>query len=154
MVPEAGRTRLSVPRVRGVARPNAGAANEVRGVWCHVRQVHDVGWPARMSIRINGIVIDANDLESLAAFWSRLLGLAVTRREPDWVSLGPYLALQRVPEPKTAKNRVHLDVVADDFTAATAQAAALGAVPVGAVEEDLWQVWPDPEGNEFCICRS
>ncbi|GAA3514851.1 VOC family protein [Actinocatenispora rupis] len=107
-----------------------------------------------MSVRINGIVIDANDLESLAAFWSRLLGLAVTRREPDWVSLGPYLALQRVPEPKTAKNRVHLDVVADDFTAATAQAAALGAVPVGAVAEDLWQVWQDPEGNEFCICRS
>lgn len=107
-----------------------------------------------MSVRLQGVVIDANDLGLLARFWSGLLGLEVTRREPDWISLGPGLALRSVPEAKTVKNRVHIDVVADDFTEATARAAELGATPASEIQEDLWQVWRDPEGNEFCICRS
>ena len=107
-----------------------------------------------MGIRVNGVVIDAIDIELLADFWSRLLDLQVTRREDDWISLGPRLALQRVPEPRTVKNRMHLDLVADDFDAATARAAELGGTPVGPMRENLWQVWQDPEGNEFCICVS
>ncbi|HEY3503050.1 MAG TPA: VOC family protein [Actinocatenispora sp.] len=107
-----------------------------------------------MTARLGGVVIDAADLDLLAGFWSGLLGLAVTRREPDWISLGPRLALQRVPEPGTGKNRVHLDLVAEDFAETTGLAAALGATPAGPMREDLWQVWRDPEGNEFCICRS
>lgn len=107
-----------------------------------------------MGTRLSGIVIDVVDLDLLARFWSELLGLEVTRREQDWVSLGPGLALQRVPERKTVKNRVHLDLVADDFALDTARAAKLGAVPQGEIYEDLWQVWHDPEGNEFCICKS
>lgn len=67
---------------------------------------------------------------------------------------GSDLALQRVPEPKATKNRIHLDLVADDFTQATARAASLGATPVSDLKEDLWQVWQDPEGNEFCLCKS
>lgn len=107
-----------------------------------------------MGTRLNGIVIDAVDLDLLAHFWSGLLDLEVTRREPDWISLGPGLALQKVPERKTAKNRVHLDLVADDFALASAHATELGAVPRSEIYEDLWQVWQDPEGNEFCICKS
>lgn len=107
-----------------------------------------------MGIRLSGIVIDAIDLDLLARFWSGLLGLEVTRRERDWVSLGPDLALQKVPECKTVKNRVHLDLVADDFASAAARAAARGAVPRSGMYENLWQVWQDLEGNEFCICRS
>jgi hypothetical protein len=64
-----------------------------------------------MGIRLSGIVIDTNDLALLARFWSGLLGLEITRREDEWVSLGPALALQLVPEPKTVKNRIHLDLV-------------------------------------------
>jgi predicted enzyme related to lactoylglutathione lyase len=105
-------------------------------------------------IRINGVVIDANDLDLLARFWGELLGLAVTRREDDWVSLGPTLALARVPESKAGKNRVHLDLVVDDFAAAVDRATALGATPVSEIYENLWQVWRDPEGNEFCLCVS
>jgi hypothetical protein len=107
-----------------------------------------------MGIRISGIVIDVNDLDLLAAFWGGLLGLEVTRREDDWISLGPTLALQRVVEPKTVKNRVHVDLVVDDFAEACDRAARLGATPVGEMHEDLWQVWRDPEGNEFCLCVS
>jgi Glyoxalase-like domain len=107
-----------------------------------------------MGIRINGIVTDATNLDLLARFWSELLGLKITRRKDDWVSLGPDLALQQVPEPKTVKNRVHLDLVADDFTDAVSRAAELGATPVAEMHEDLWQLWQDPEGNEFCLCVS
>ena len=107
-----------------------------------------------MGIGLSGVVIDATDLDRLARFWSSLLDLAITRREDEWISLGPALALQQVPEPKTAKNRVHLDLVAPDFEYATAHAAALGATPISPVHEDLWQVWQDPEGNEFCLCKS
>jgi hypothetical protein len=107
-----------------------------------------------MGIHVNGIVIDATDLDLLARFWSGLLELEITRREDDWISLGPGLALQRVPEAKTAKNRIHLDLVADDFADAASLAAELGATPVGEMRENLWQVWQDPEGNEFCICVS
>lgn len=107
-----------------------------------------------MAVRINGIVIDATDLDRLADFWSRLLDLEITRREAGWISLGPHVAIQRVPEPKAAKNRMHLDLVPDDFTAAVALATQLGATPLGVMRENLWQVWRDPEGNEFCLCVS
>ena len=107
-----------------------------------------------MGIGLSGVVIGATNLDRLARFWSSLLDLAITRREDEWISLGPALALQQVPEPKTAKNRVHLDLVAPDFEYATAHAAALGATPISPVHEDLWQVWQDPEGNEFCLCKS
>jgi predicted enzyme related to lactoylglutathione lyase len=105
-------------------------------------------------IRIGGIVIDATDMDLLARFWSELLGLEITRREDDWISLGSDLALQRVPERKTAKNRVHFDLVADDFATAVRRATELGGTPIGPMRENLWQAWQDPEGNEFCICVS
>jgi hypothetical protein len=107
-----------------------------------------------MGIRLSGIVIDTNDLDLLARFWSGLLGPEITRREDEWVSLGPDLALRLVPEPKTVKNLIHLDLVVDDFAEAVARAARLGATPVGEMRENLWQVWCDPEGNEFCLCVS
>ena len=105
-------------------------------------------------IRIGGVVIDAFDLDLLARVWGGLLGLEITRREDDWVSLGPQLAIQRVPEPGTAKNRIHVDLVVDDFADAVRRASGLGATPVGEMRENLWQVWRDPEGNQFCICVS
>lgn len=105
-------------------------------------------------MRISGIVIDVADLDLMAEFWTGLLGFPITRRENAWISLGPTFALQLVAEPKTVKNRIHLDLVADDWAEATARAAGLGAHPVGEIHENLWQVWRDPEGNEFCICRS
>jgi predicted enzyme related to lactoylglutathione lyase len=108
----------------------------------------------RPDVRIGGIVIDVTDLDRMAAFWSGLLGLKISRREDAWISLGPELALQLVPEAKTVKNRIHLDLVAADWSAATARATELGGMPVDEVREGLWQVWQDPEGNEFCLCRS
>jgi predicted enzyme related to lactoylglutathione lyase len=111
--------------------------------------------------RLDVVAIDCNDPEPLVAFWSALLGTTVLSRAPDWIALepvtpgGPHLAFQIVPEPKSGKNRLHLDIDVDDLTVATQQAEALGATAVGdVVEEDdgAYRVMLDPAGNEFCLC--
>lgn len=110
-------------------------------------------------VAVTHLVIDCQDLERTIAFWSGLLGMSVTNREADWVDLepltpgGPLLAFQLVPEAKTIKNRLHLDIEVDELAAAARRAAELGASSASAVFGSTapWQVWRDPEGNEFCL---
>ena len=113
-------------------------------------------------IRPGAIVIDVNDLEKQAHFWGRFLEMTVESKEADWFDLGrlgeggPVLSLQLVPEVKTIKNRVHFDWVVDDFEATARRAKMLGATE-RSKKHDLanpWQVFADPEGNEFCICSA
>jgi uncharacterized glyoxalase superfamily protein PhnB len=60
-----------------------------------------------------------------------------------------------VPEPRTAKVRLHLDVQVADLEAATRRALDLGATHVadhlGDDFDERWRVMADPEGNEFCF---
>jgi predicted enzyme related to lactoylglutathione lyase len=109
---------------------------------------------------IDEVVIDCADPGTLAAFWSQVLGGEPVERDAAWWYILPpgwtQLSFQKVPEGKTVKNRVHLDVRVDDIEAATAQAEALGARRVGAVHHDTggsFQVLLDPEGNEWCVVR-
>ena len=119
-----------------------------------------VGDPAR--IRAGALVIDCNDLDREVAFWSSLLEMKVASREDDWADLeplgdaGPVLSFQRVPEGKQAKNRLHLDFLVDDLGAASRRARQFGARSAGRLHNPAkpWQVWRDPEGNEFCFCTS
>jgi predicted enzyme related to lactoylglutathione lyase len=76
--------------------------------------------------RISHIMIDANDPESLATFWTALLRTEVQSRFDDgrfvFISAGehgPAIGIQRVPERKQTKNRVHVDVEVDDLEAMT-----------------------------------
>ncbi len=74
--------------------------------------------------------------------------------DPDGV--GPRVLFLQVPETKSVKNRVHLDIRAGDDLAKLAKAAQLvaaGGTEVGRVDEDggWWIVMNDPEGNEFCV---
>ncbi|MFK0172360.1 VOC family protein [Streptomyces sp. NPDC090306] len=75
--------------------------------------------------------------------------------EATGTGLGRRLLFQRVPEPKTAKNRLHLDlhVGAERRTAEVERLEALGAALVRHVREPAgeWVVMTDPEGNEFCV---
>ena len=110
--------------------------------------------------RIDEVVVDCADPGRLARFWAGVLGGAPRERDPDWHTLDPpgwtRLAFQRVPEPKTVKNRLHLDVEVEDIAAATEAAEALGATRVGEVHVDTagsFQVLHDPEGNEWCVVR-
>jgi catechol 2,3-dioxygenase-like lactoylglutathione lyase family enzyme len=112
---------------------------------------------------VGNIVIDCTDLDAMAAFWGGLLGMKATAVNADWLDLeplgagGPVLSFQRVPEGKKVKNRLHLDLDVPDVRAAGERAARLGATPAGAPMGDPaapFQVWRDPEGNEFCLCTA
>lgn len=100
------------------------------------------------------IVIDCDDLDAGVRFWSGALGSEVAGRDGPYVFLeakpgGLHLGLQRVPETKAAKSRVHLDISADDRDAEVARLEALGARRRELVKS--WWVMEDPNGNEFCV---
>ncbi len=115
-------------------------------------------WPEAVG-RINEIVVDCRDPGKLSAFWGALLGVEPTIRETAWATVrdpasGLVVAFQAVPEPKTGKNRLHIDVQVADLADATAACVVLGATPEGPVIEDAhgaFQVMLDPEGHEFCL---
>ena len=69
---------------------------------------------------------------------------------------GPKLLLQQVPEAKTTKNRMHLDIDAADIEGEAARLEALGARRVADDQQHehgtSWILMADPEGNEFCVC--
>ena len=71
---------------------------------------------------------------------------------------GPTIVFQRVPESKSAKNRVHLDLIVADIEAEAARWVALGATRVSVEPvceaSGCWIVMLDPEGNEVCLCDS
>ncbi len=112
---------------------------------------------------LDAITIDCADPLALARFWAAFFGTEVASaegEEPRYVDLRPVpgvptLRFQRVPEPKTVKNRLHLDVAVSDLGSARARAEALGARPVSERVFDefgyRWVVMADPEGNEFCL---
>ncbi|MEU3772037.1 VOC family protein [Streptomyces sp. NPDC032472] len=111
-----------------------------------------------MRMSLHQVVVDSRAPASLARFWARLAGGEPVDRDRGWSHVDlpgiARLAFQPVPEGKTAKNRLHLDLAVDDVRAATARAAALGAVPVGdpvTDDQGSFQTMRDPEGNEFCF---
>ncbi|MBI4933548.1 MAG: VOC family protein [Actinobacteria bacterium] len=108
--------------------------------------------------RLDEVVIDCHDPMVLAEFWQHLLGGYVVRQSHEWVALEPPTGLtvsfQLVPETKTVKNRVHLDIDVADLDVAVKAAEAVGATRLGDVVYDElggFQVMADPEGNEFCF---
>ncbi len=117
-----------------------------------------------MSVRIE-IGIDSVMPEVLAPFWADALGYGIgdMDRAETYLDLVPpepglpVVYLQRVSEPKTVKNRLHLDLLTADVEATLSRLIALGAtrvgIPMSGSEGGWWQVMADPEGNEFCICR-
>lgn len=108
---------------------------------------------------LNEIVVDCSNPEALARFWQALIGGEVEVESSDWAELdggddGFFIGFQRVPEAKSGKNRIHLDVGVDDLDSAVDEAEQLGARKVGGVSEDSqgsFQVMADPGGNEFCF---
>jgi predicted enzyme related to lactoylglutathione lyase len=118
-----------------------------------------------MASRITSLCIDATDARSCADFWCQVLDWQVTEVDDEVVRIqnGPEARLAidfvTVPDgPKTAKNRLHLDLNATDRDQDTEleRLLALGARPadVGQGPDVSWVVLADPEGNEFCLLRS
>jgi predicted enzyme related to lactoylglutathione lyase len=116
-----------------------------------------------MQASVGYLVIDATDPERLTTFWCAMLGVEVdsTVGDGQFVVLSPTkdgltVGFQRVPEQKSGKNRVHLDLVVEDLDAATAEIEALGGrwLEPGTtrdLEGFQWRTMADPEGNEFDI---
>jgi predicted enzyme related to lactoylglutathione lyase len=116
-----------------------------------------------MAARLTEVVVDAADPHRLARFWSEVLGWPVTDEERgfSWISASgdytarPMIVFVPVPEKKSVKNRVHLDVnpAGVDQAVELERLLALGAtrVDVGQPDDVPWVVLADPEGNEFCL---
>lgn len=112
---------------------------------------------------IDAITIDCADALGLARFWAAVFGTEIESAEgdgPAYVDLlpvpgVPILRFQQVPEPKTVKNRVHLDVAVADLEEACARVEALGGRRIStdafAEYQYRWLVMADPEDNEFCL---
>jgi len=113
------------------------------------------------------IIVDSQDPDRIVPFWCALLGVEVRhyRGGGQIVALEPspslpgamMLVFQRVPEAKTGKNRVHVDMFVNDLEEGTARVQELGGrwiEPGTTVDHggSHWRVMADPEGNEFCIC--
>lgn len=119
-----------------------------------------------MATRLVQIAMDAHDHAALGRFWAEALGWRITGDEPGITSLEPEdftypdpvalcVDIIPVPESKTVKNRVHVDLAT---TSAVHQAGLLAALrDLGATPADIgqgdvpWTVLRDPEGNEFCV---
>jgi glyoxalase superfamily protein len=106
------------------------------------------------------ITMDCADPAAIAPFWAAATGLRIDRGDENFVGLrpvdgGPWLALDRVPDPKLIKNRVHIDVApfaGDDHEAEVERLISLGARRIDIGQGDVpWVVMADPEGNEFCV---
>jgi hypothetical protein len=118
---------------------------------------------------LSAIVIDCNKAPELARFWAstidgyairpyddaeiaRLASLGLTPATDPTVAVdgpGPTLFFQEVPEKKSSKNRIHLDLEVADRPAAVERLTARGATVIS--HYDTWSVLADPETNEFCL---
>jgi len=116
---------------------------------------------------MQALCVDTSDPSATADFWEAALGWRRTHAEPDEVVLEPPagsredgvaadLLFLRVPEGKTVKNRLHIDLRPDDQAAEVARLEGLGArrIDVGQGEDVTWVVLADPDGNEFCVLRA
>jgi predicted enzyme related to lactoylglutathione lyase len=107
------------------------------------------------------VVLDCLQPERLAHFWANALGYRQAPSGGPYLVLvpdaqqGPDLVLQRVPEPKTGKNRMHLDLRVPTLEPELVRLTALGATVLTPAPIDEhgfhWVVMADPEGNEFCV---
>ena len=119
-----------------------------------------------MALRLVQIAMNARDDSAVGRFWAEALGWSVSSEEPGVTNVEPVgfaypapvavcIDVLAVPEPKTVKNRVHIDLAT---TSAAHQADLvarlqdLGATPADVGQGDVsWTVLADPEGNEFDV---
>jgi hypothetical protein len=114
-----------------------------------------------MTSRTAVIAIDAVRPQVVADFWCAALGWEVVEADADGVSIAPAdgtwptIDVVAVPEAKSVKNRLHLDLRSDGCSTADEleRLLELGArrVDVGQGPDVSWVVLADPEGNEFCL---
>lgn len=114
-----------------------------------------------MACIFSELVIDSAQPERIARWWADVLDYRITEADEEQIEIagpagsGPTLVFVRVPERKTVKNRLHIDLSATDREqeAELERLEELGAerADVGQGEDAGWVVLRDPDGNEFCL---
>jgi hypothetical protein len=128
-----------------------------------------------MALKWYTTVIDCQDLHAQARWWADVLDWQLAYEDADqaaiapkheqdrplsaqeWPTVGPALVFVTVPEGKTIKNRLHLDLaphITDDRDALIDSLLARGATRASVGQDEpkaSWTVLADPEGNEFCV---
>jgi catechol-2,3-dioxygenase len=110
-----------------------------------------------MSNTVYGLSFDAADAEKVARFWAETLGREIapgaSTESASLVLDGttPRLSFHQVPESKSVKNRLHLDLVSSTFEAESERLITLGATRIRDIVKGSarWTTFADPEGNEF-----
>ena len=112
-----------------------------------------------VSLRVAALSIDCADPAALADFWGKVLGRPVSpgptpeNAQVDAIdpASGPRLFFQKVPEAKTAKNRLHLDLLTEHYHEEIERLTGLGAKPLNEIKFPgaRWTTFADPQGNEF-----
>ena len=105
--------------------------------------------------------LDCSNLERTSEFWQAAVGFEIDGRIADrYVVLsgcGIALTLQQVAEPKTTKNRMHIDLLVEDVEQEVYRLETLGASRLTAVPQhefgQTWFVLTDPDGNKFCVAH-
>lgn len=111
-------------------------------------------------LRVGSVVVDCNDFNSMFSFWRQ--ALRYEPREPpeeDWVVLhdpegkNVNVSLQKVPEKRSGKNRLHFDLYTNDQAGEVERLLAIGAIrhPRTPEPDEDFIVLEDPEGNLFCV---
>lgn len=105
--------------------------------------------------RIHGLVVDCADPAAIATWWADVYDASVQINSDGWATIEqipgmPILTMDfnKVPEPKTVKNRIHWDVSVVDLQPLLDAGATLVRRKDGEIR---WHVLADPEGNEFCV---
>jgi hypothetical protein len=124
-----------------------------------------------MACRFTELIVDAHDTRGLAEFWCEVLGYRILDQDENVVEIGtakltaeeveggpvsPTIVFVPVPDDKTVKNRLHIDVSPIDREPAeeVERLLAVGATRADIGQGDVpWTVLADPEGNEFCVLR-
>jgi predicted enzyme related to lactoylglutathione lyase len=160
-----------VERLRGLGATELRFVDEGHGSWtvmgdpegnefCVLRAGREGG--KRTTAGLDSVVVDSGDWRRVADFWIATLAYHELEAGEDGVEIvgdldvDPMLSFVTVPEAKTVKNRVHLDVRPTGSMAQEVErVVALGATVRGYIEEggSFWTQMRDPEGNEFCVLR-
>lgn len=117
---------------------------------------------ATMTLTLGMVTADSTDPEPLARWWAEQTGAQIAETNDGWyviVAGGPLpvnLAFQKVEEPTSGKNRLHLDLLAPDLDAEVDRLLDAGATLVErrGDEHFRWVTLADPDGNQFCVAQS
>ena len=111
-----------------------------------------------MTSSLRAVTFDCADAATLAGFWADVLGRQVAEDPTSEHAVllpgdtsGLRIVFNQVPEPKTVKNRLHLDVISETFDAEKERLLNLGAQTLRDIQRDKsrWTTFADIEGNEF-----